>query len=269
MKTAKRKILDIVKYLLVYGLLLVTPVTIIAVTEVVADHLRGGTMDSDAVWQTPYITTGLLIGALLCIAVFLWKRWATLSLGKIRRSDVAMVILMSLLLFVGWYFPEDFLDRLTDIPDNLTSQDYENMTGGVVGFIDTGIITPVAEELLCRGAILGALLRLMPRRPWVAIVLQALIFGLIHMNPVQIVFGTLYGVMLGWLAWRTASLLPGIVIHMANNSAALLIPESVDESIAELNPAITITAIVVSLLILAYGFRWFNARYRGVYHLQN
>ncbi|MBO7608956.1 MAG: CPBP family intramembrane metalloprotease [Muribaculaceae bacterium] len=257
-------ILDIIKYLLVYGLLLVTPVTIIAVIEVVSDHLKGGTMDSEAVWQTPYMTTGLLVGTLLCIAVFLWRRWAALNLGKIRRSDLAMVILMSLLLFLGWCFPEDFLNRLIDIPDKLTAEDYDNLTGGIVGLIDTGIMTPVAEEILCRGAILGALLRLMPRRPWIAIVIQALIFGLIHMNPVQIVFGTLYGVMLGWLAWRTSSLLPGIVVHVANNSSVLLLPDAFDESLAKLNTPMTITALVVSFAILVLGFRWFQKKYRFI-----
>ena len=262
----KKELINIIKYLATYGLLLVGPVTILAVATVVNDHLHGGTMDGDTVWQTPYMTTGVTLGTLLCIVVFLWKRWAVIGMGRITRSDVWMVALMSVLLFVGWYFPEDYLIRVFDVPDNMTEQDYENLTGGMVGLIDTGFITPVAEELLCRGAILGALLRLMPRRPWVAIVVQAVIFGVIHMNPVQMVFGSFYGVMLGWLCWRTASLLPGMAIHIFNNVSALVMPESFSNALSDLNATATITAIALSLCVLACSIVWFEKKYKAEKH---
>lgn len=258
----KKELTNIAKYLATYGLMLVGPVTILAIVMVVYDRLHGGAMDSDMLWQSPYMTAGMMAGSLLCIVVFLWKRWAVVGLGRITRSDVWMVGMMSALLFLGWFFPEDYLIRVFDVPDDMTEQDFENMTGGVIGFIDTGFMAPVAEELLCRGAILGALLRLMPRRPWVAIVVQAVIFGLIHMNPVQTVFGTFYGILLGWLCWRTASVLPGIFIHILNNASALLLPESFDNSLAELNVTATIAALVLSIAVLACGIVWFEKKYQ-------
>ena len=230
----KKELTNIAKYLATYGLMLVDPVTILAIVMVVYDRLHGGAMDSDMLWQTPYMTAGMMAGSLLCIVAFLWKRWAVVGLGRITRS----------------------------VPDDMTEQDFENMTGGVIGFIDTGFMAPVAEDLLCRGAILGALLRLMPRRPWVAIVVQAVIFGLIHMNPVQTVFGTFYGILLGWLCWRTASVLPGIFIHILNNASALLLPESFDNSLAELNVTATIAALVLSIAVLACGIVWFEKKYQ-------
>ena len=136
------------------------------------------------------------------------------------------------------------------------------MTGGVVGLIDTGILTPVAEELLCRGAILGTLLLMMPRRPWVCIVVSALIFGLIHLNPVQMVFGSLYGLLLGWLFWRTGSLLPGIVVHVANNTTVMILPESIDDAIESMSLTTEALLSVVSLIVLFVALRWFARRYQ-------
>ena len=166
------------KYLVVYGLLLVAPAVVVAIVLIVIDKLNGGTMNSDTVWESPCMVPAIAVGTLLNIIVFLWRRWAVFELGRISRSDVGMVIVMAIVVFIGWFFPEDLLQRLIEVPSNLSEKDFDQMTGGVVGFIDTAFLTPVAEELLCRGAILGTLLLMTPRRPWVCIVVSAIIFGL-------------------------------------------------------------------------------------------
>ncbi|MBP5663640.1 MAG: CPBP family intramembrane metalloprotease [Bacteroidales bacterium] len=101
----------------------------------------------------------------------------------------------------------------------------------------------------------------MPRRPWVGIVISALIFGLIHMNPVQMVYGSLYGLLLGWLFWRTGSLLPGIVIHIANNTVAMSLPESVDNAIEQMSLTTEAIVAAVSLIVLFFALRWFAQRF--------
>ena len=255
---AIRKIL---KYLVVYGLLLVAPVVVVAIILVVNDRLNGGTMDSDTVWDSPYMVPAMAVGTLLNIIVFLWRRWAVLDLGRISRTDVWAVVVMAIVVFLGWFFPEDLLQRLIEVPGNLSEKELDQMTVGVVGLIGTGFITPVAEELLCRGAILGTLLVMMPRRPWVCIVVSALIFGLIHLNPVQIVFGSLYGLLLGWLFWRTRSLLPSIVVHVVNNATVLMLPESADNAIENMSLTTEILLSVVSLIVLFVAIRWFARRY--------
>ena len=50
--------------------------------------------------------------------------------------------------------------------------------------------------------------------------MSSLVFGVVHMNPAQIPFAFLLGVMFGWLYYRTGSLLPGIIGHVLNNSVA-------------------------------------------------
>ena len=82
-----------------------------------------------------------------------------------------------------------------------------------------GISAPVLEEVLFRGILLTGLLR--NYRPWVAILQSALLFGVFHMNPVQTVSAGLMGIVVGWLYYRTKSLLLCIVLHALNNLLAL------------------------------------------------
>ena len=54
-----------------------------------------------------------------------------------------------------------------------------------------------------------------------AIFISGLLFGLIHFNPVQSVFGFLAGMLLAWLYWRTRSVVPCIVVHVLNNALSV------------------------------------------------
>lgn len=251
---------EILKYLAVYFLLLAGPATVTTIVLAVGHKIGGDTMDFD-IWDSPLMIPAITVGTTLCIIVFLWRRWAVVNLGRIRRDDVVMMTVMAIAAFVGWFFPEDLLQRFLAVPDNISDKEFEQLTGGIVGLIDTAVLAPVAEELLCRGAILGALLAVMPRRPWVAITVSALIFGVIHMNPVQMVFGGLYGLLLGWIAWRTGSLLPGIIIHVVNNTVAMLMPERVDDAIGSMSYAAEAALAVAGTALLAVALRWFATHY--------
>ena len=53
------------------------------------------------------------------------------------------------------------------------------------GYVAIGVIVPFAEEIVFRGAILRNLLRLFDGKPWAAILISAIIFGLVHGNSAQ------------------------------------------------------------------------------------
>lgn len=75
---------------------------------------------------------------------------------------------------------------------------------------------PLAEELVFRGVIQSRLERAMP--VWIAIVLQAVLFGFIHGTPVQIGYAFLMGLLFGYICYRTGSILPTIAAHAAFNA---------------------------------------------------
>ena len=88
-----------------------------------------------------------------------------------------------------------------------------------------------------RGAILRALLQGTSRH-WVAIVMSALLFALIHMNPAQMPHAFCLGLLLGWMYYRTRSIIPGIMVHWVNNTVAYalynIIPNANDMRIIDL-----------------------------------
>jgi len=84
------------------------------------------------------------------------------------------------------------------------------------------IAAPISEEIFFRGMMFGGMRRRMPML--VAAFLSAAVFGLLHALtglsavPPLIAFGFILAV----LYEKTGSIVPGILLHMLNNSVALL-----------------------------------------------
>ncbi|HEY6104481.1 MAG TPA: type II CAAX endopeptidase family protein [Anaeromyxobacteraceae bacterium] len=89
------------------------------------------------------------------------------------------------------------------------------------------LLAPLCEEAAFRGYVQGALLT--RRRPGAAMVLSALLFALMHLDPVRFPAVLALGAFFGWLAWRAGSLWPAVAAHAANNgigSAIMLATEA-------------------------------------------
>lgn len=78
----------------------------------------------------------------------------------------------------------------------------------------------VCEELAFRGFILSGLQH--SGRRWLPILLSAALFGFIHMIPKQQFNAALLGVVIGLLAARSGSLLPGVIFHFIFNGFQVL-----------------------------------------------
>jgi len=105
-----------------------------------------------------------------------------------------------------------------DFMKELLHQVSENRISSLIMIV---ILAPLLEELFCRGIILRGLLKHMS--PLSAILLSALIFGIIHMNPWQAIPAFLIGALMGWIYWKTRSLWATIFIHFVNNGFAYII----------------------------------------------
>ncbi len=84
-----------------------------------------------------------------------------------------------------------------------------------------GVIVPIGEEIFFRGLTYGALRRVV-RRP-LAVVLSALCFAGVHLQPVEVLPILILGVILACLYDYTGSLVPGMIAHGMNNLTALFI----------------------------------------------
>jgi len=121
-----------------------------------------------------------------------------------------------------------------------------------LGILCIAVLGPILEELLYRGAITKALLQ--KYAPTKAILISGLLFGIVHINPVQVVSAALIGILLAWLYWRTRSLVACILIHILNNSLSVFLSLNYPEagSMTELlgTPLVVIMTVVALALFL-------------------
>ena len=164
--------------------------------------------------------TTTVVFSILAIVLFLTSRWAEVSPTWLRTRPWS-VMLWSVIAAVGMIVPSGWMmEQMPDLP-NIVEQEFTTLLSNRWGYITIGLLAPVAEEVVFRGAILKSLLT--KYRPWLAIVLSAVIFSVGHLNPAQMPHAFLIGLLLGWMYWRTGSILPGMAYHWANNSAAYVI----------------------------------------------
>jgi len=180
-----------------------------------------------------------VISSLIVVFVFVWRRWSPSSREYIRTRPWA-VLLWIVPLALGTIIPSLWLQDQFSID---VSDELEQALGGILsepwGYFAVGILAPLAEEMVFRGAVLRTLLTLFNRRwHWAAIALSALIFALVHGNLAQGLHAFLLGLLLGWLFYRSGSIVPGVVLHWVNNTVAYvaynLLPQSADMTLLEL-----------------------------------
>lgn len=86
------------------------------------------------------------------------------------------------------------------------------------------LMIPIAEELLYRGVVYKRLRILYDMRT--AVILSAVIFGLIHFNLVQFLYAGILGLLLAFLMEKTGKLWAPILGHMAANTVAVVRQET-------------------------------------------
>lgn len=112
-----------------------------------------------------------------------------------------------------------------------------------------GATPAICEEILFRGYIQTRLTRTW--HPLLGIIIASLLFAGFHMDLVHIVAVLPIGVYLGWVSWRSGSIIPAMIGHFINNTisvvAVVLAPEGETDTLA-------LPAVLVSLAILGLGF---------------
>ena len=196
-----------------------------------------------------------LIGALFagpfCL-LYTYFAYGTFDMDKAGQIAVAPTMLLGFV-FMGLYLwrKNYLMSELTFLP-NLLDQTFDILQSGWLGILCISVLGPVLEELLFRGAITKELLR--RYSPAKAILFSGLIFGIFHLNPVQIIGACLIGFLLAWLYYKTRSLMACILIHIMNNGLSVYLslkhPEMEDVTHLLSNPYVLVWAVVFILLLL-------------------
>ena len=130
------------------------------------------------------------------------------------------------------------------------------------------IVAPVTEEILFRGVILEGLLERYDDQS--AVIVSSLLFGAMHLNPSQFVYGTMLGLFLGYLYLSYRSVLPCILAHGLLNFVPVLLIRILGIDIPGFTSIIEGRAIqqplwfnLAGVLLLAAGLWGFVRIYRA------
>ena len=117
--------------------------------------------------------------------------------------------------------------------------------------ISASCLAPISEELLCRGITLMYFRKSVPF--WLANTIQALIFGIMHMNWVQGTYAFLIGLILGYAVKKYNSIIPSMMIHFFVNTIASTIT-AVLFAFIPANIACIAVMIIISLMAVIPSF---------------
>ena len=182
---------------------------------------NGGDVSSFTPGETTYTTTGIamILSGIAMIWHLIHFKYVKFNLKSFSEVSGKTIGLSIPLIVAGMLFI-NLCSEFLGLPD-LMQDTFLGMSRNVFGIISITIMAPLVEELLFRGAIQGYMLR-KGMKPLNAILIASAIFGIVHMNPIQIPFAFAIGLIFGWLYYRTGSVVPGIIGHFINNSIACL-----------------------------------------------
>lgn len=165
-----------------------------------------------------------VFSSVITLVVFLKTKWTPISRNYLL-SKPWLTLLWVALFALGAMIPLEFVYEHIGLEmDETTGRIFEGLLKEPWGYVAVGILAPLTEEVVFRGAILRTLLGMMSKRNhWVAIMISAAIFGAVHGNAAQFVNALLMGLLLGWMYYRTRSLVPGILLHWVNNTMAYIL----------------------------------------------
>ena len=163
---------------------------------------------------------GLFLAA-AAMLLFIHKTGLFRLRAALLRSVSLKPLLLSVALVFSAIFALNIFVQWFPLEDKLATQ-FDGLTHTFIGALTVSVLAPLLEEVMFRGAIQGYMMRRV-RNPWLAIVMASLVFGIFHMNPVQTVYAAMLGLVLGWIYYRTCSLLPVIAGHVLNNTLATLV----------------------------------------------
>ncbi|MBD5096909.1 MAG: CPBP family intramembrane metalloprotease [Lachnospiraceae bacterium] len=262
--------------LIQYGVIIVD-IIIIFIKNIISDEKSANafsvelimTRDFNQPMNSAYVTLARYIVYIVVFGIWLRKISSDSERKQlIKRPAIPTILLIIPAGIAGQFFIDSALTLVYPFFPNAFSQYDQQVTSRILGasasyvlYFAVFFVAPIAEEILFRGLIqkyVGKFFHgIMDKGAVLCTVLfQALLFGIYHGNVVQGVYAFVLGILLGFLAVRFNSLIPGIIFHISINTSMLLTPIT---SLLFKTTARTIISGVVCMVILL-GCTWLSVK---------
>lgn len=187
----------------------------------------------------------------------IWGRKKTAEDQQFLQEKViqAKPIVMITIAAVGTYYMAVLISSMIEFVSPETMEKYNEMMELTLGgsalfaFLAAVILAPINEECILRGLILRNLQKYFSVP--VVVVLQAVMFGVFHMNWVQGIYVLPIGAALGYVAVKSRSVLPCIYMHFAYNLISFVLgvlPEFFQSNVF----GIIVVVVSAAVLVLMY-----------------
>lgn len=189
---------------------------------------------SSTVFQS-LLASGLTLMLLISFYLTRFNRTKTMGLdvwgnANVRTITICVLIIIAAMIFQGVYqtflpnvkMQEHMRMLVTAMPDDLLSK--------LTLFFAIAVMAGLTEEILFRGFLQNAVGRYVNFH--LAIILSALIFALVHGQPEAFIPLAVLGGAFGYVYHITKSLRLAILLHILNNSAALIFSEIAEKSVS-------------------------------------
>ncbi len=206
----------------------------------------------------PLVPTALSSVAVLLSIYFInrwrWREKGFLRIQKGAAASLAFCTALGILGNAALNVIMNLLDVARFFPDYDAMM--EMAMGGSPLFLVLAVVilAPLVEELIFRGLVMGHLLTKM-KRPY-AIALSSVIFGLIHLNPLQILYAALMGALLALIYVRAGTIWAAIFAHAGFNLVGVVAQLFMDDAVAAglvllMLYALSVAYVVVYLVVRA------------------
>lgn len=147
-------------------------------------------------------------------------RWAKYLSITACFQLITVVFTAILLTIVYLVFEEHIRELFSFFPMMDLEEVRPSLLVYVLFFINICVLAPIYEEMLFRGILLRRFtLRWSPQK---SIIISSIIFGIIHLNPINIVFAFALGCVLGYTYLKTKNIVIPMLLHSFNNFLAYI-----------------------------------------------
>lgn len=250
----------------------IMPASIKVSFEVTAQGIR----DMDTIQQmtmeaiTPYLPMAVFLshaGLIICFGLWYYFGCGRPSLKKVNKKDVFApkhIVGVLLVAIALGYFMNFLVEILYPyIPNSIVEEFEKAMEQAQFGKSPLStfaavFLAPFSEELIFRGVSFYYAMKAfkeMKNRTvafWIANAIQALLFGILHMNVLQATYAFILGLILGYIAYRFKSIIPCILTHMIYNGLPSYTLEPIQNALPEGN-TVKIIITAVSAVIVVVG----------------
>ena len=176
---------------------------------------------------------------------FRWRELGPMPMLKSAFLAFAMTHFTTIVMIVIAIALPHIMDQYTDLVESSGMSDY-----GIMWVFSTVILPPLVEETGFRGLGLTYLRRAgIPF--WAANLIQAVLFGIFHLNIVQGIYAGILGLVLGYLAHHYRSLAPAMVMHGVYNIWGTL-GTDIENMLIGGAPDIVFIVLGIALPVLAF-----------------